>query len=297
MSLDSLTDALKGWLDKILHVDWLSTAVTMVVVLIITALIAHLVTRFIKKILHVDKNPLPASSIFVNIGRAIVWIVGVCVVLSSCFNVNISAAITALGIGGLAVSLGFQATLSNLIAGLQVSLTKLVAPGDHINVGGNEGVVDDVTWRHTRIITPRGERVVIPNSLMNTDALIKLAPMNIVRVNILIPTDTFSAPGAPGMDKLISDMESQIDDAVGKITKMEDKAKIQLIEMTERGYRGLLTFTVMEGANVGEARTCALKAISDHASAISRNRKRRHKVKHVKVPHRVMDFIRSRRKR
>lgn len=287
MTLDSITDGFKDWLGNVLHNDWLSTLITMVLILAITAVIAHVVTRVIKKLLHVDKNPLPASSIFVNIARGTVWVIGVCVILSSCFNVNISAAITALGIGGIAVSLGFQATLANLIAGLQVSLTKLVIPGDHIRIGSNEGVVDDVTWRHTRIITPSGERVIIPNSLMNTDALVKLPPRSFVRVNLIIPqTDV-------PMSQLLQQMESQVDKAVKAITVLTDNAKIELSEVTERGYRGMLSFTVMEGTNVGQVKTAALKAISDHAARASRTRKHSHHIKYVKAPKGFMKFMKK----
>lgn len=289
MDLEAITDALKGWLDKMLHVDWLSTAITIVVVLIVTSICAHLVTKLIKKMLHVDKNPLPASSIFVNIGRVTIWVIGVCVILSSCFDVNISAAITALGIGGLAISLGFQATLSNLIAGLQVSLTKLVIPGDHIRVGTDEGIVDDVTWRHTRIINARGEHIIIPNSLMNTDALVKLLPQSIIRISIIV------TPDAGSMDAMISDMQSEVDQAVTRLVKMVDPAKIQLAEITERGYRGTLSFSVTEGADIGEVKTAALKAISDRAHGTSHARSHHtHRFKHVRAPKGFIDALKER---
>lgn len=289
MNLDSIADTFKGWLDDILHVDWLSTAITMVVAIIITAICAHIVTKLIKKLLHVDKNPLPASSIFVNIGRVCIWVIGICVILSSCFNVNISAAITALGIGGLAVSLGFQATLANLVAGLQVSLTKLVVPGDRIRVGSNEGIVDDVTWRHTRIITVRGERVIIPNSLMNTDALIKLPPESVIRIALVIQ------PDGRDMNKLLADMESQVDKAVKQLVTMVDNAKIQLTEVTDRGYHGTLTFTVMEGANIGKVKNAALNAVSNHLAA-SKQHNSGHRTKHVKVSSKIIRKLKGKRK-
>ena len=52
--------------------------------------------------------------------------------LSTCYGVDVSAAITALGIGGIAISLGFQDTIANLIGGLQVSLLRIIKPGDNI---------------------------------------------------------------------------------------------------------------------------------------------------------------------
>ncbi|MFR3452353.1 MAG: mechanosensitive ion channel domain-containing protein [Collinsella sp.] len=59
--------------------------------------------------------------------------------------------VTGLGVVGIAVSLGFQDTLSNLIGGLTVSVSRTVEPGDNIRMGpsGVTGVVQDVTWRAT----------------------------------------------------------------------------------------------------------------------------------------------------
>ena len=58
-------------------------------------------------------------------------------------------------------SLGFQDTLSNLIGGLQVSLLRIIKPGDNIEVGSATGVVKDITWRHTTIRNGAGEEVLL----------------------------------------------------------------------------------------------------------------------------------------
>ena len=129
--------------------EWLGTLITAVLILTLTAVVGHLLTKFLRKVLNYS-DELPSSSIFINIGRAIVWVVGGSVMLSTCFGIDVSAAITALGIGGIAISLGFQDTISNLIGGVQVSLLRIVTPGDNISIGGSKGVVKDVSWRHTR---------------------------------------------------------------------------------------------------------------------------------------------------
>lgn len=174
MDLNSIPETFKNWLDSFLHVDWLSTGITIVIIVIITAICAHIVTVFLHKAFKLNKS-LPAVTIFVNIGRVTIWVIGICIILSSCFGVNVGGAITALGIGGIAISLGFQSTLSNLIGGLQIIMTKLIEPGEHIKVNDFEGTVTDVTWRNTTIITEKGDTVIIPNSVINTTALVKPA--------------------------------------------------------------------------------------------------------------------------
>ena len=109
--------------------------------------------------------------------------------LSTCFRVDVSAAITALGIGGIAISLGFQDTLSNLIGGLQVSLLRIIKPGDNIEVGSSTGVVKDITWRHTTIRNGAGEEVLIPNSIISKTALTHLPPTNQVSLAIVVTTE------------------------------------------------------------------------------------------------------------
>ena len=73
---------------------------------------------------------------------------GASVILDTIFNVNTSSIIAALGVGGIAVSLGFQDTLANLIGGLQVTFMGIVKPGDNIEVGSETGVVQDVSLLH-----------------------------------------------------------------------------------------------------------------------------------------------------
>ena len=80
-------------------------------------------------------------------------------------NVNINPLIAGLGIGGLAVALAIQPTLSNLFAGTYVLTEGVISSGDFIELeNGMSGYVIDVGWRSTRIRTFQNNLVVIPNS-------------------------------------------------------------------------------------------------------------------------------------
>lgn len=91
--------------------DLLAKVVVAVVIVAITAAVSHLLVKWLRHIMSKDSNQIPQSSIFVNIVRGIVWGIGACFVLDACFGVNMSALIAALGVGGIAISLGFQDTL------------------------------------------------------------------------------------------------------------------------------------------------------------------------------------------
>lgn len=147
-----------------------------------TALISRYVTRAVRHLLNRDSNPLPSTSILVNIARAAIWIASGSVILNSCFGINTNSLVAALGVGGIAVSLGFQDTLSNLIGGLQVTFMGIISPGDNIEVGSESGVVQDITWRHTTIKDALGQTVIVPNSIISKTALVHLLPANRVAV-------------------------------------------------------------------------------------------------------------------
>ncbi|WP_241158162.1 mechanosensitive ion channel family protein [Adlercreutzia sp. ZJ138] len=261
MNPEEQTDGLRSFFQNILHVEWLSTALTVIVVLALTALLVRVLTKLLRRVLSHDSSPLPSSSIFVNIGRVAVWAIGISIVLSSCFNVDVSAAVAALGIGGIAISLGFQDTLANLIGGLQVSITGLVEPGDNIEVGGQRGVVRDVTWRHTTIVNAVGEQVVVPNSVINTSSLTKLRPLTVVSIPVVV-----TAAG-DALSSTACAMEQAANEAVGAVCGVEVPAVALFSEVTDYGYRGSLTLTITDGSKVAAARDAALRSIAPFVHA------------------------------
>lgn len=109
-------------------------------------------------------GPLPSTSIFVNLTRIAVVALGALLVLNA-LGISVTPVLTALGVGGLAVALALQDTLSNLFAGLQLLASKQIHPGDHLTLdSGQEGVVQDVTWRYTTLLAQGGNLIVVPNA-------------------------------------------------------------------------------------------------------------------------------------
>jgi len=94
----------------------------------------------------------------------IVFGIAIIVILGQ-FGVEISPLLAALGIGGLAVSLALQPTLSNFLAGTYVMSDTVTHPGDFMELdNGVKGYVEKVNWRTTRIRSWDGNLVTIPNS-------------------------------------------------------------------------------------------------------------------------------------
>ena len=238
--------------------DWLKANSGRIIFLAIVIALAFVVTRLLSRGLRkvLEHNKIPQASIFINIGRAIVWVVGGSVVLSTCFGVDVSAAITALGIGGIAISLGFQDTISNLIGGVQVSLLRIVSPGDNISVGGAAGVVKDVNWRHTTITNSKGEMVVIPNSIINKTSLVHLPPTGKVTLSLVVEG------GGEDLDERAGRIEQAALAAARRVGAVEAAPRLWFTEVVDVGFAGSLIFTMASGDDATPAKDAVLRAIA-----------------------------------
>ena len=165
---------------------WVHNIIWAVILAIGTAVAAKVASKTLHHLLNRDDNPLPASSIFINIARAVIWMIGGSFILDNCFGINANALVAALGVGGIAISLGFQDTLSNLIGGMQVTFMGIIKPGDNIEVGGVSGVVQDITWRHTTIEDACGQTIIVPNSNISKNTLVHLMPFGRVAVPVAV---------------------------------------------------------------------------------------------------------------
>ena len=83
-------------------------------------------------------------------------------------GLNVSPLIAGLGIGGLAVALAIQPTLSNFLAGTYTVTESGIGVGDYIEMdSGASGWVEHVGWRTTKIRTFWNNLMIIPNGKLS----------------------------------------------------------------------------------------------------------------------------------
>ena len=226
------------------------------IIVAITAVVARALRKLLNKLLSHDGSPLPSSSIFLNIANVIVWVCGLSIMLSTCFNFDLSAAITALGVGGIAISLGCQDTISNLVGGLQVSLAGIVTPGDFIEVGGKRGIVSDVNWRYTRIQTMAGEMIVIPNAMINSQAVMHLPPLTCVKVPLRIWNTSRDLNAVT--QEILDAVKAQVNGII--IDSEQNTPRLVFGDTSDYTFGATLTVDVEEGVDYSLARDQALRA-------------------------------------
>ena len=169
-SLTALTsevyDALDGW-DR-----WARRVWTVVVIAEVSYLASHLIQILIAWYLRtiaartatdIDEKLLPPVR---RILPLVIYSVGTLVALDS-IGIPISPLLAGFGIGGLAVALAVQPTLSNFFAGTYLVTEGELKEGDYIELeGGPAGFVVDVGWRSMKMRSRFNNLVIIPNSTM-----------------------------------------------------------------------------------------------------------------------------------
>ncbi len=82
------------------------------------------------------------------------------------FGINVKTTLAGLGIGGLAVALGAQKTLENIVGGVSLLMDKAVHVGDFCEIGGRLGTVEDIGLRSLKLRTLDQNLLVVPNGAL-----------------------------------------------------------------------------------------------------------------------------------
>jgi small-conductance mechanosensitive channel len=150
-------------LDPIHHskVDRVAAALLM---LSLSFVAANLVTGLVERATARAGAAFVSASLTRNVLRGVILVVGGLLVLDN-LGIEIKPLLTALGVGSLAVALALQPTLSNLFAGLHITLAKPLRIGDFIELeNGIQGFVVDIGWRATQLREPLNNLVIVPNA-------------------------------------------------------------------------------------------------------------------------------------
>jgi small conductance mechanosensitive channel len=93
------------------------------------------------------------------------------VVALSIGGVNLGVLIGSLGLATVALGFALQDIVSNFSAGIVLLLERPFTEGDHIAIPDAEGQVEELRIRATRLRSPDGQLVIVPNKLLFTQVL------------------------------------------------------------------------------------------------------------------------------
>jgi len=195
------------------YIFYLSKAIHMIVIFSITIAAANLTGKIFRNYIQKSDLPIPTTGLAYGILKGTIIIIGFLIILSV-LGISITPLLTALGVGGLAVALALQDTLANLFAGIHILMEKSIRVGDFVKLEtGQEGYVEDITWRTTRVRMLPNNMVVIPNSKL-AQSVVTNYYLPEKRMSLLIPIGVSYSSDPEKVEKILVE---EAKEAVGKI--------------------------------------------------------------------------------
>ena len=155
----------------------------------------------------VDDQLIPFA---IDIAKVLTIVLGVVMILGNVFDVNVTALVTGLGIGGVAFALASKESLENLLGSFTIFFDKPFTVGDTVTLGGVTGTVEKVGFRSTRIRTFDKSVVTVPNKNIISTELDNLGarPVRRVKFNIGLTYET----SVENIKNIVDDIQKLIDD-------------------------------------------------------------------------------------
>lgn len=177
--------------------NWISKIFTVLVTINVTWFIARTIIALMDNYLHPkmqeaegekDKYVFPIVRRLINI---VVWGIGIVTALNNA-GYDITAMIAGLGIGGLALAMAAQDSVSNFFGGFTIFTDHPFTVGERICINGFDGIVSEIGMRSFRLRTLNGTEVVIPNSQVTSSIIenISRAPSKKIKLELGLTYDT-----------------------------------------------------------------------------------------------------------
>jgi len=164
-------NALWSWLQTTVGVDavvdkllaWSLNLVAAMVIMALFFVVWRVLRRGAAAVIRRAKLDPTAADFIQTMLKYIVVTIAIVSALGK-VGINTTSIITSLGVAGLTIGFAAKDALSNMISGIFIFWDRPFVIGDLVEVGGQYGRVDAITMRSTRVVTPDGRMLAVPNS-------------------------------------------------------------------------------------------------------------------------------------
>ena len=195
---------------------------------LISALIVISLTRYAVQVLEkiareTGKRVIKSTSLQVLLTKTAkvgVWTLGILVACVLAFpSFELGHIITTLGVSSVAIGFAFQDIFKNFLSGIILLIEEPFRIGDEVIIDGYQGVVQHINIRTTQIRTYNGEKVLLPNSTVFTDAVKVFTAYSFRRTDLGVGVDyNTSLPEATKILKTtIQDVEGVLQEPIPEI--------------------------------------------------------------------------------
>ncbi|QLH83239.1 mechanosensitive ion channel family protein [Halosimplex pelagicum] len=116
------------------------------------------------------------------------------IVILGIWDTNLGGLLVGAGFLGIVVGFAARQTLGSLIAGFVLMFSRPFTIGDWVEIGGEEGIVTDITIFHTRLENFDGEFVIIPNDRVSDRPITNRSQKGLLRIRVDVSIDYETDP-------------------------------------------------------------------------------------------------------
>ncbi len=192
---------------------WINGIFFIGTVLLLALIISRTLGVLLSSWLRVQKKFEKMPKLMGNIVAVAIYLIAFLMILDY-FEIEITPLVAAFGLGGLAIGLALQNTLSNFFAGLHIISDQPINVGDYIEIeGGISGYVEDIGWRSTRVRTLPNTLVIVPNSKLAESVIINNS-LPVLEMSAVIQCGVAYGSDLEKVEKVTLDVAKKVQETV-----------------------------------------------------------------------------------
>ena len=163
----------------------LEKALSALAILVVCLLVVKILTRLVVKVLGRTKLDPRLSKYVLAALKGVLYILTILIVAQS-LGIPTTSLVALFSVLSLAVSLAVQDVLGNVAGGLVILFSKPFQIGDYVETDAVGGTVAEIDLIHTKLDTPNGQRVLMPNRTMADSKITNYTQLGTRRVDIAV---------------------------------------------------------------------------------------------------------------
>ena len=155
-------------LDRMLNWEHILAAV---IALIVCVIAIRIIMRILRRIVERSKLSGSLGNFLLKLAKIALDFVAILIVAGS-LGFDVTALLAVFSLLGLALSLSVQSSLTNLMSGIVILLTKPFAESDFVETDGVAGSVKNIGLFYTELTTLDNKTIFVPNSDLSASKII-----------------------------------------------------------------------------------------------------------------------------
>ena len=170
------------------------------VTLVVCLTIIRVIMKVVKRLLSRTNLESRVQALIANFLKYAMYVITV-VIVAQGLGVNMTSFVALLSVLSLGITLAAEDILGNFAGGLVIFSTHPFAIGDFVESSGTTGTVEEIDLHHTKLLSPDGFHILIPNKDLAASRIINYTALGRRRVTVKV-TASYDAPTETVMSAL-----------------------------------------------------------------------------------------------